>query len=107
MPPQLSAAVLPETTFGIAARQLLLAEAEVGAGALTVGLVLSITVMVCVAVLVLLALSLAVKVRVIINGLAVEPTPPLFDSDTVTVGVPQVSAAGACEGLAAGTPLKH
>ena len=30
--------------------------------------------------------SVAVNVRVMINGLATEPAPPLFDSLTVTVG---------------------
>jgi hypothetical protein len=47
-PGQLSEATLPETTLGIAAWQLALAEAVVAAGAVTVGGVLSVTVIVCV-----------------------------------------------------------
>ena len=41
------------------------------------------------------------------SGLAVEPAPLLFDSDTATVAVPQLSEAVACDGEAAGTSLAH
>src|SRR5215831_1775612 len=71
------------------------------------GEVLSMTVIVCDALAVLLDASVAVKVRVMINGLAIEPAPPLFDSDTVTTGAPQLSEAVAWAGLAAGTALAH
>jgi hypothetical protein len=71
------------------------------------GGVLSMTVIVCDALAVLVAASVAVKVRVIISGLAIDPAPPLFVSDTITVGVPQLSDAVACVGSAAGTSPAH
>ena len=77
------------------------------AGQAMLGGVLSMTVIVCDALAVLPAPSVAVYVRVIISGLAGEPAPPLFDSDTVTVGIPQLSEAVACEESAAGTSLAH
>jgi hypothetical protein len=61
-------------------------------GQLIVGGVLSITVMVCEALVIKPALSFAVKVRVITSGLAIDPA-PLFVSETVTVGAPQLSDA--------------
>lgn len=73
------------------------------AGQLMTGGVLSITVIVCDALALLLEASLAVNVRVITNGLAGEPAPPLFDSETMTVGAGQLSEAVACDGFAAGT----
>ena len=77
------------------------------AGQLIVGGVLSITVIVCAALAVFVEPSVAVKVRVMISGLAIDPAPPLFDSDTVTVGDPQLSEAVAWLGFAAGTSLAH
>ena len=71
------------------------------------GGVLSMTVIVCTALAVLLEPSVAVKVRVMTSGLAIVPAPPLFVSETMTVGVPQLSDAVACAGLAAGTSLAH
>jgi len=73
------------------------------AGQLITGGVLSITVIVCDALALLFEPSVAVNVRVITNGLAGEPAPPLFDSDTMTVGAGQLSEAVACDGFAAGT----
>src|SRR5881394_2760090 len=73
------------------------------AGQLIVGGVLSITVIVCDALAVFVGGSVAVYVRVMTSGLAIAPAPPLFDSDTVTVGAPQLSDAIAWLGFDAGT----
>jgi hypothetical protein len=73
------------------------------AGQLITGGVLSITVIVCDALVWLFEASVAVNVRVITKGLAGEPAPPLFDSETVIAGAGQLSEAVAWDGFAAGT----
>ena len=62
-------------------------------GQLIIGGVSSTTVMVCKALVIKPAPSFAVKVRVITNGLAIDPAPPLFDSESVTVNAAQLSVA--------------
>src|SRR6266850_1729200 len=74
------------------------------AGAVICGGTLSITVMVCVAAALLPLASVAMYMRTMTSGSDGDPAPPLFDSLTVMVGVPQLSMADASLGLAAGTP---
>ena len=73
------------------------------AGQVMTGGVLSMTVIVCVAVVLRLAASVALKMRVMISGLAIEPAPPLFDSETVTGRSSAIVRSSRLRGKAGGT----
>jgi hypothetical protein len=105
---QLSVATISPVRLGMAAWQFAFPDRVLFVAQVVItGGMLSITVIVWVALELCPALSAAVYTRVMINGLAGEPAPPLFDSVTVTVGVPQLSEAVAWDALAAGTALAH